>query len=242
MFSCTQQSSIDNSVSVTPADIDSLCIKDTQRAKRDILKGKTVFCMPIYLTEGTLRQEKQLIKLCEKYKLVFDYEPISDCIVRGQTDGCYIDYMDKIIASKYGVKFKERLLEQADSILLASNDTIKYYFCDKKPRLLGKKDYEDYLTIKLDHNFANKLTPDNEGKLPFIDVGFYIDTIGNPSGYFLDYFCDNENKDNSKYKDELWKEALVELSKYKHWVPGTIKGHKVMTEHNIRIYFTTDAA
>src|ERR1700751_4065183 len=125
-----------------PSDKDSMCIKEIERAKRDISKGRIVFCMPMGFGSFQLRQEEQIQQLCKKNNLVFEYETFSDVIISGQTQGCYGAYMDKVIQDKFGVGFKEKLLNKADGILLASNDTIVYYLCDKRPQIPGRDDYE----------------------------------------------------------------------------------------------------
>lgn len=132
LFACGQNSNKDIAsgqpenhpikYTLKPADKDSMCIKDIERAKRDISKGKTVFCYPYGFGSHDLRQEKQLRELCIIKGLVFEYELFSDVIYDGQTQGCYGAYMDNAIASKFGTNFKQDLLKQADSILLATND------------------------------------------------------------------------------------------------------------------------
>src|SRR6187551_809989 len=66
---------------------DTLCEKDTQRAKKDFEKGKLVFCYPFGFGSHMLRQEKQLKTLCANYNLIFDYELINDVLFEGQTQG-----------------------------------------------------------------------------------------------------------------------------------------------------------
>ncbi len=220
-----------------PKSDDSLCIDDIQKAKKDISKGKLVFCYPMGFGTHQFRSEKQLIQLCKKYNIVFDYEMHSDVITEGQTQGCYGAYMDKKIAEKFGHNFKKQLLNQADSILLASNDTIEYYLCDKRPHLPGKNDYETNIDAKLDSKLKKQLKADEEGDLPFMDIGFYIDKNGIPSGYFLNYFNDKDILSNKKLEDKLFKESVELLKKYNYWETGQIKGQKVVTENNARIYF-----
>jgi hypothetical protein len=220
-----------------PVNTDSMCIKDIERAKNDISKGRIVFCYPMGFGSHNLRQEKQLRELCKRYRLIFNYEVFSDFIIEGQTQGCYGAYMDKIIASKFGADFKQDLLEKADSILLAANDTIVYYKCDKQPQIPGKDDYETTLEAKVPERISKQLKADKEGDLPFMDIGFYIDKSGNASGYFLNYFMDADSKSNQKYKNELFNLGVEQLKEIKHWETGIVKGQKVNTENNVRVYF-----
>lgn len=218
---------------------DSLCINDENRAKADIKNGVVSFCCGMGMAGPLIRGEKYLVKLCEKYHLQFQTEMYNDVIREGQTQGCYEGYMDRIIEKKYGNGFKKRLLYEADSMLIASNDTIEYYFCDEhtRPHLPGQVDAECTLAIPLNKDLKHKLNYSENGDYLFMDIRFYIDTIGNPSSYYLQFYDAKETKTNGKYEDELWKIALAELKKYPHWVPGEINGHKVVTDNNVRVQF-----
>lgn len=219
-------------------DQDSTCYQDIEKAKTDVTNGKIVFCIPTGFGSHDLRQEKQLRELCKKHGLIFDYELFSDVIFEGQTQGCYGAYMDNIIAHKFGVHFKQKLLKQADKMLLEANDTIVYYKCDKQPQLPGKNDYELTLNVKLSEKFRKQIKADKNGDLPFMDIGFYIDKSGNPSGYFLNFFMDADHESNQKFEDELFELGVNKLKKIKQWETGIVNGQKVNTENNVRVYFT----
>lgn len=252
LFACGQKNPKDKDVSIVsldrpenqlekyiqkPANTDSMCIEDIERAKNDVLKGRIVFCMPMGLGTFQLRQEEQIRQLCTKNNIVFNYEMFSDVIISGQTQGCYCAYMDKVIEDKFGKGFKEKMLQKADSILLASNDTVEYFLCDKRPQIPGRDDYETTLEAKVPEKLRKQLKADKEGDFPFMDIGFYIDKSGNASGYFLNNFMDADNKSNQKYKDELFKIGVEQLKEIKHWETGMVHEQKVNTENNVRVYF-----
>lgn len=220
-----------------PTVTDSMCIEDIKRAKKNISIGRTVFCMPMGFGTSELRQEKEIQQLCKENGLVFEYEIFSDVIITGQTQGCYGAYMDKVIEDKFGKEFKEHLLIKADSILLASNDTIKYYLCDKRPQIPGKNEYETTLEAKVPEKLRKQLKADKEGHLPFMDIGFYIDKSGNASGYCLHFYMYANRKSNRKFKDELFKIAVAQLNEIKRWETGIVRGQKVITDYNVRVYF-----
>lgn len=221
-------------------DQDSTCMKDIALAKQDVSKGKIVFCSPAGFLFYNLRQEEQLRELCRKNKLVFQYELFSDVIYEGQTQGCYGAYMDQVIAAKFGSGFKERLLAQADSMLLASNDTINAYDCDKRPHIPGESDeYEPRLLMKIPDKLRKQLKKDRDGYLPFMDIGFYMDKSGNTSDYFLNFFMDADHESNQKYEDELFKMGVEKLKEI-HWQPGIVNGQKVITENNVRVFLIAD--
>jgi len=133
-----------------PSKSDTTCIADINRAKTMVENGKIVFCYPFYFGSSNLRQENQLRLLCEQYNLTFNYEVFSCFFDTKQQEGCFSAYMDKVISDKFGSDFKQKLLSQADSMMIAANDTVPYYLCDKKPKILGAKDnYEsEYLTAR----------------------------------------------------------------------------------------------
>ena len=74
-------------------------------------------------------------------------------------------------------------------------------------------------------------------RFPFMDIGFYIDKKGNASGYFLNYFAIRGNESNQKFKDELFDFGVERLKQIESWEPGIVKGQKVNTENNVRVFF-----
>ncbi|MCS4237199.1 hypothetical protein M2306_002770 [Myroides gitamensis] len=213
-----------------PLKSDTLCLGDLERAKQDVSKGKIVFTYPFYFLSSGLRQEKQLAKLCEQHGIVFEYESFSDMFFEGQTQGCYAAYMDQVIAKKFGSKFKENLLDEADQLLIVEQDTIPYYF------------FEDFYRNKswdanLPEELKLKIETNAEGSRPFMDIGFYIDQDGKSSGYHLSNFMEVNSEANQKLEIELFAIGVKEIQEYNYWEPGIIKGQKVNTEMNVRIYF-----
>jgi len=221
-----------------PADKDSTCKADQKRAEKDVQMGKILYCKPMGFGSFWLRCENQMRKLCKKQNLIFDYELISDVVVTGQTQGCYGAYMDNVIASKFGPNFKEHLLAQADSMLLASNDAIDYFLCDKRPQIPGKDDYDIVMDTIVPISLRSSIKTDKDGEGPFMDIGFYIDKEGNASGYSSDYYYVANNKSNKKYENELFKIGITKVKGIKKWEPGMVRGQKVKTKNNVRVYFT----
>jgi hypothetical protein len=184
-----------------------------------------------------VRQIKYLRILCAKLNLEVRYELFGCIRTQGQTQGCYGDYMDFIIARKYGRNIRDSLLKVADSLLVASHDTVEYHLCDKRPQIPGHNDYETNVYVKLDSTLKAHLKSDEEGRFPFIDVGFYIDTSGHPSNYSLDFFMDADNESNRAWKNQLYEVAITKLMEIELWQPGEINGHKIPTHNNARVYF-----
>lgn len=254
MFSSCKQDSNDDSTSTIklvkmkqqeelgtyishPKRDDEICLSEIEKARKDINSGKTAFCMPSGEGDYGLRQEKYIKVLCKKYGLFFKYEEINDAITKKGRQGCYGAYMDKFLAEKYGEKFKKSVLENADQILIKSNDTIDSYYCDIKPVIKGIDPKDGSVIIRLDSKLKNQLITDNLGYLPVIDLNFFIDKNGIPSGYHLDYFNDNKNNSNEKFKNQLLKIAIEELEKYRNCESGKIKDKNVTTKNRVKVFF-----
>ncbi len=222
-----------------PKDSDLLCKEDIKEAKRDIDKNDITYCYPTDACFAIFpRQIKQLKQLCKTYNLRFKYETVSGWGgTKGQTRGCYMGYMDKIIAEKYGVDFKEKLYKQADSLLGFSNDTIQSHRCDTKPEQIRYDIHTINVLFLLGDSLRNQLKPGKEGALPFMDISFYIDKEGIATGYFLENFNDQNEATNRKLKKQLLEVGIKFLKQNKYWEPGKINDQKVITEHNIRIQF-----
>jgi len=221
-----------------PPKKDTTCIGDIRRAKAMVENGEIVFCYPFGLGSSELRQEKRLILLCKQHNLTFSYEFFGCVRVEGQRQGCFVAYMDKIIADKFGADFKQKLLAQADSMMVAANDTVLYYLCDEKPKMPYYYENE-YFTrrVPIVEELRKQLKSDNEGKFPFMDIGFYIDKEGNASGYFLNHFYDANNKSNQRFKDELFNIGVEQLKQIERWKSGIVNNQKVITKNNVRVYF-----
>ena len=237
---CNRQVSSIEKYIENPRKSDSLCIEDIERAKKMVENGEIIFCYPMYFGSSELRQEKQLRLLCEQYKLIFDYELFGCVVIERQTQGCFGAYMDKVIVDKFGADFKQKLLAQADSIMIAVNDTVPYYLCDKKPKIHGvidKHESEYLMASVVPEELRKQLKTDNDGKSSFMDIGFYIDKDGNTSGYFINNFYDANNKSNQLFKDDLFNIAVTQLKQVERWEPGIVNNQKVITENNVRVFF-----
>ncbi len=222
-----------------PCPNDSTCLSEIGKAKSEIQKGKITFCMPMSMETYELRQEKQLRQLCKEKGIDFDYE-LFGCIVNsGQTYGCYGIYMDKIIVEKFGKDFKSNLLKKADSLLVLSKSIIYYTNCDSLPHLPEKdvRESTDF-DVPLRKEILDKIKISMYGYYPQVDIGFYVDTLGVPSGYFISqYIVYDDIKENEKFRKELCSAAMGFIKKFKTWIPGKILNQIVRTELNTRISF-----
>ncbi|PVX44640.1 hypothetical protein C8C85_0385 [Flavobacterium sp. 103] len=209
---------------------DSLCKANIQLAKSQIDSGKLYFTLQVGFGSYNTRQAKNLKKLCPKYGLHFSYEEITDFFKNEHdTPGCYGAYMDEAIEKKLGKNFRKKILREADQLSIANNDTIDAYECDIKPKIVNIEDGGIYLPSK-----NLKVKKNKYGQLINLDVKFYIDKNGNPSGYKLYKYMDDNLDDE---RERLFPLVLTELIKYKNCTPGKILGRNVTTENMVIINF-----
>jgi hypothetical protein len=237
--------------------IDTLCRKDIAEAKQDVANGKIVMNDLLGFEKGNRRYKEQLQKLAESHGLVFEPEGEYCLIYVGQTQGCYSLYMDKIIAEKYGEDFERLLHHRADSLYFeqVKNDTIWYWKCDKKPKLLPDHTAIEWeigggimfmgiileTEVKVPEVYIESIFPSD--KYPtFVKV--YI-TI-NKNGDVTDYRNDNQSRfdpADAVLYDKLFMIAVEEIkSKYNKWQPGTIAGYPINTKYEFRVYFKNKAS
>jgi len=193
-----------------PSKSDTLCIHALEKAKQDVAQGDLVFTYPFQFLSSELRQEKQLVKLCQEYDLIFEYELFSDYYVEDQRQGCYGAYMDQYIANKFGNDFKEKLLDEADNLLAQSNDTVSYYLFDTPYR----SSLKETINVKLPATLHGKVKSEANGNMPFMNINFFIDKEANVSGYYLSYFMQANNELNQEIEHELFAIGVAEIKKY----------------------------
>lgn len=176
-----------------PNSNDSLCIKEIERAKKDYSNGILVFCEAFGFLDSDLRYEFELKELCLKNEITFQYVVFSDSEIMGQTQGCYMDYMDKLILETHGINFKKTLHKKADSLYLirveSKNTTVLYWDCDEKPHAIheieGKEDF--FLSIIV-NRLDIKEKMGESGGWPFLDIGFTIEKDSTISDFCINDF------------------------------------------------------
>ncbi len=225
-----------------PKKKDKLCVSEINKAKQDVAKGKIVFTQKFGFGTSKLRYEKELTQLCQQYGLEFDIDLIGCVIEKGQTQGCYSDYMDKIIIEKFGIDFKEKLHKRADSLFLVNitkeGEVVEYWDCDERPRLPNENkrtgDYLGTIAVAGLEIVKNDLgNPD----YPFFDLGFIIEKDNTVSNFHIRSWVAKQDK-NEKMKEKLYQLAIDYVkNKYPQWIPGKIAGIPVRTHNNVRIYF-----
>lgn len=230
----------DSDYKLNPVKSDSTCITDLNKAKLDVKRGKLVFYSQYFGKRYKKRRSiETLKKLCKNNGLEFKVE-LMKCIAKeGQTDGCYINFMNKTVANKFGENFKSEMYQKADSLftekVINENLTLFSFFCDKEPKpiLENKK----YIESTLDINHLDLKKTSQGGIWPSMDLSFIVEKDGTISKFYCDNYISNID-DNLKFKDDLYKIAVQEMkTKYSNWVPGSLNNKNVRTDANIRFTF-----
>lgn len=225
-----------------PNDKDTLCISEIKRAMYDIKNGRTIFTQSAGFLFGDIRYENELRKLCKEKGLVFDFDLIGCVVFEGQTQGCYGDYMDKIIIEKFGINFKENLHKKADSLFLVNanlnNKVVQYWDCDERPKLPSENERtSDYLTTIKVKDINVEKDESEYGGWPFFDLGFIVEKDSTINGFYVSNYVAHLDE-NKKFKSSLFEIAVDYIKKnYPVWIPGRIDGIPVRTDNNVRIFF-----
>jgi hypothetical protein len=186
---------------------DSTCIRDLEKAKKDLEKGKLVYCHYAgNILFNELRSEKEMTELLRKYQIEYKNEMSSCVIYKGQTEHCYCEFMDEKIKDKFGHQFLDSLLAVSDSLYAFNNplDTFHYSKCDTWPRFPGE--FEDMeFSYKLQNIFNSKvkypkdyIVKEHRDTAAFVDVSFIVDKNGKASDIGYWFIFDYEEKKNIK--------------------------------------------
>jgi hypothetical protein len=223
---------------------DTTCIKELEEAEQDFEANKLTYCHYIgNIIRNDLRSEKEMTQLLKKYNIDLRNEG-SPCIVyEDQSDYCYCDFMESKIKKRFGEKFIDSLLVEADKLYLKNNidSTFNYFICDSRPMYPGDNDsnqdeQSDILQKEVD---ASLVYPKGYAKRPnydvtaFANVYFDVDQQGNAEITNIGFTFDNEA--NEKYIPYLKKE-ITSIIKTKGWMPATIRGVKVKSDMVLRVY------
>lgn len=224
---------------------DTTCLNGIKEAKKDIEKGKLVYCYTMggLLYHG-LRSEKELTLLLKQNNIEFRGVMYSDLEYVNQTH-CYCPYMEEKIIEKYGKKFTDSLLNIADEKYLMNhiNDTMYYGDCDKYPKYPNdKNDSNDEYSAVLQNELEKKITyPKGYIKIKnktyndaaFVDIRFYVNKKGEAK--ILSFWFRFDLKTNNKYKRELEGE-IKKYIKTENWAPAQIRGVNVNSDMNFRFH------
>lgn len=224
--------------------IDTICLKALKKAKADIKNGQLTYChyagSLLYIP---LRSSHELDSLLNLSGLKYTEEITSDVIFRDQTQGCYCDYMNEMIETKYGKTFIDSLLNLSDSLYVQNNiaDTFHYSNCDTEPTYPDDTDrnhdefsrvFQQDLENILKYPFGY-IKISNSDSSAFVNVDLYIDKEGNATifGYWFLF----NMKHNHRF-EEYFKKIISKAMKKSGWTPATIRNQRVNSDMVMRLY------
>ena len=219
---------------------DTTCLKDLDKAKKDIAAGHLVYCHPII---NRLRCEKEMRLLLLKFGISFKPEFPNCIVVKGQTKYCYCDYMDEQIKIKYGNNFLDSMLNIADSLYVFRNllDTFYYADCDTWPHYPGERrgnnEFSGYLQadfnniVKYPEDYTMK---ENRDTAAFVDIEFIVNKEGKASDLSYDFVFNYE--ENKKY-EPYFESVIGPLINNIKWASAVIRNQKVNSSMILRIEF-----
>lgn len=225
---------------------DTLCLRDIEKAKRQLSGDTLIFVAGVGAFGPILRYENELVQICKANNLKYELE-LDGCLVwEGQTRGCYKDYLDFKLFEKHGKNFKADLHKKANDLYLTNhlNDTISGWDCDKEPTYIGKGISPTGITMAVDlpvKEKRNEWTSNGQSLFaiyrPHIDLRFVVDKNGDISNFTIVDFVPMR-PENETFKDRLFELAIKEIKdKYSKWKPGEINGVRLNTTHVLRVEF-----
>jgi len=220
-------------------------LRALKRAKTDIKSGELAYCYNTgSLLHISLRSSHELDSLLELSGLQYTEEMTSDLIYPDQTQGCYCDYMNEMIAIKYGNEFIDSLLNLSDSLHVRNNltDTFYYANCDTWPNYPGDSDtyqnefskvFQEDLEKVLKYPIGYVKRP-NDDLSAFVNLDLYVDKHGNADITGYSFLFDIEY--NHKFED-YFKEVISKAMKKTGWTPARIRNQMVNSNLVMRLYF-----
>jgi len=225
--------------------IDTTCLKALKKAKTDIKNGKLTYCHHAgSLLYISLRSSHELDSLLNLSGLNYTEQMTSDVVYTDQTQGCYCDYMNEMIETKYGKAFIDSLLNLSDSLYVQNNiaDTFYYANCDTRPNYPGDTDtYQDEFSRVFQEDLEKVLKyptgyvkRPNDDSSAFVNVDLYVDKDGNAdiTGYWFLF----DMKHNHKFED-YFKQVISQAMRKTGWTPATIRHQMVNSDMVMRLYF-----
>lgn len=226
---------------------DSTCLNEIRAAKIDISNGKLMYCRyagsMLYIF---FRSAKEFESQLKKYNIGYKNVLLSDRVIPGQTQGCYMNFMNQAIEKKFGLNFIDSLKNVADELFVKRhiNGCFSYRDCDVQPKFPGdtslirdegnnlfQRDFEsicypvDYLRRPNGREYWSTIA--------FVDVHLLVDKHGNAN--ILDYEFRFDNTKNHEFEPFLKKE-ISRILKKKNWSSGIIRNQKVTSDCYKRIY------
>ena len=245
LISCKFESEQKKSFTEFVKQSDTTCLKEISEAKNEIENGKLTYCHysgNIY--NQYLRSERELKELLKKNNIDFRNQGSSCIVYENQTEHCYCKLMEENINQKYGKKFVDSLVNDADEKYLNNhiNDTMYYAKCDKRPNYPNDKDeskdeYSEVMQKEIDDAIKypkSYIKRPNYDVSSFVDISFFVDKNGNAKITYFSYHFDI--KTNHKL-EKYFESELKKIIKTKEWKPAQIRNRNVNSDMVLRYGF-----
>ncbi len=190
-----------------------------------------------------------MTQLLEKYNIHFENEYASDVIIKGQTDGCYCDFMHEQIDIQNGKKFIDSLLYVADSVYISKNldKTYDYADWDKPvPMFPGDKTLDGANHSGLQTEFEKLVHyPDNykyksdTNSMAMAKIYLELDEHGSAKADIAEFiFWNNKTKKNDfntgVYKS--FEKIIIQLIEMTKWTPAKL--NHLMLNQKVKYLYT----
>lgn len=224
---------------------DTTCLKGIAKAKENISKGDLSYCYDAgSILYRPARCEHEMDSLLKLYNIGYKNVTTSDVIIEGQTQGCYHDYMNEMISTKFGNKFIDSLFYTADSIYILKNldNLFEAHELDTEPRFPGdtadeNSNFNPGLQIEFNKRVSYPIgyvKKSKENQFAFANFTIEIDRFGKAK--IKEFYFQFDNEANYKFEKNLTKifEPLIVNTT---WVAATIKKQNVNSSIITFIYF-----
>ena len=231
---------LDEKYLANPPKTDTMCIKDIEKANRDVEKYSKLYVKTICFGCDDKPFETELEEVLKAKKIKQVIQDIGCVVYEGQTQGCYRATIESEMKKMYGENYFAELEKEAEKKFIKNiNDNDKivsvYDLEDnekpkiKTPNIYIESDY--YTTVAVD--FPVKLQPYQN---LFVDITFIVEKNGTISNLSVSNWVSGGL--DKKYKKELISKALEKLKmEYNNWNPGKYKGNIARTENTLRVGF-----
>ncbi len=224
---------------------DSICIREVAQAKKDLAKGKLVFCDYRLYPYG--RAEVEMAALLEKFNVLYKKAYASDVIVEGHTNNCYGDFMQEQIDFKYGDGFTDSLQNIADSLFISKHldevysygtyDVPPVFPGDIKPDERSHEGLQAAFDTKVVYPTTYKYNPEGNS-LSLVQIYVDIDETGKAKVKNYDFVYWNSITKEERFNKDVYKRfaaIFVPLIENTKWIPAKTKSFSVKSENEIAI-------
>ena len=221
--------------------IDTFCINQRERAKRDIKNGKLTYFYYMGMVE-MYRSNDEMKELLSKYNIKID-STLTTCFAPapGFEYYCYEKEMRNAIDEKYGISFIDSLRLQAEKKYVSKYPDKIYEFedCDTIARYPRAKNYKEHFDNYKKDYFKNFKYPKgykykNEKSFSYTTAEFILHKDGSISD--IEVETTFQNSENEKYS-KLFDKRMTEFIKKTDWIPAKSAGIVVSSKMPIYVSY-----